>query len=432
MGDARFTPLYERVRDAPDRMAALASLSDEDVIAALAATSRSRDPWLANVLASHAQNRVRRKDSILRTMAEGVYSLDLDGRVTYMNPAAERILGWTQSEILGERMHPLIHYEDARREPRDWESCAFQGALAGESISDADDVFILRSGEILPVAWAATPIRTDGDVEGVVVVFRDIRDAKEAEAQRIARARLEQEDAARRERLALAEAHLRRLTALAEASRTLAEATLDPVNALQAIADAIVRVSGDVSVLRVLSDDGTLLVPVAISHRDAARADALRGSFFAEPVRADAGVHGRVVATRDVVQMDVEAPEFEEAGPAEHVAALRKLGVRCVSVAPLRLKDRVIGTLGLSRETTSPPFTREDSILIADLAERAALAIENLRLQEAERSARTKAERWAASVDRLARAFLEGGDVSAREIEAEAQDAREALGRTDG
>ncbi len=43
-------------------------------------------------------------------MAEGVYALERERRATHVNPAAERMLGWARSELLGEVVHDTIHY----------------------------------------------------------------------------------------------------------------------------------------------------------------------------------------------------------------------------------------------------------------------------------------------------------------------------------
>lgn len=60
MGDARFEQPLDRVRVAPDRVRAVAGLDYEDLVLALAAASREREPYMANVLATELLNRSRR------------------------------------------------------------------------------------------------------------------------------------------------------------------------------------------------------------------------------------------------------------------------------------------------------------------------------------------------------------------------------------
>src|SRR6185369_17896670 len=47
----------------------------------------------------------------MNNVAAGVYTLDLQGMVTYVNPAAEVMFGWTMAELLGKKMHDVTHYK---------------------------------------------------------------------------------------------------------------------------------------------------------------------------------------------------------------------------------------------------------------------------------------------------------------------------------
>src|SRR5262249_51963264 len=62
-----------------------------------------------------AQDVVRESEERFRlamsNVAAGVYTLDLDGRVTYLSPAAEAMFGWTSAELLGRKMHDVTHYK---------------------------------------------------------------------------------------------------------------------------------------------------------------------------------------------------------------------------------------------------------------------------------------------------------------------------------
>ena len=109
MGDRRFDPLFEHVRDAPDRIQAIEDLSDADVIGALGGATQNGDPLLANILATEAQNRAQRSVELTRALGEGVIVMDRDWRVTMQNPAAERMLGWPSDEFVGSNPHELFH-----------------------------------------------------------------------------------------------------------------------------------------------------------------------------------------------------------------------------------------------------------------------------------------------------------------------------------
>ncbi len=112
--------------------------------------------------------------AITDSMAEGMFALDGNGRLTYINRAAEQLLGWTREE-LGERSaHEATHYQHADGSPFPVEDCPLTGVRAGgPPVRVVDDVFTCKNGELLPVSYTAAPI-VAGDGQGLVVVFTDI------------------------------------------------------------------------------------------------------------------------------------------------------------------------------------------------------------------------------------------------------------------
>jgi PAS domain S-box-containing protein len=120
--------------------------------------------------------------AVMVNMGEGLYTVDAQGMVSYMNPAAESLLGWKSAELLGRRMHDMTHYQYPDRRPFPIEECAgFQVLNEGKVLKDHDDTFISRDGNFFPVVYTTAPLVTDGKVAGQVVVFRDVTDRKRAE-----------------------------------------------------------------------------------------------------------------------------------------------------------------------------------------------------------------------------------------------------------
>jgi PAS domain S-box-containing protein len=114
--------------------------------------------------------------SAIRTMDEGIFALDREGRLVYMNATAEALLGWRQRELCGRLMHAVIHDRQADSSPHAIEECPLRAVLArGTPVRVAHDVFSCKNGELLPVSYSAGPIVTDEGIQGLVVVFRDIR-----------------------------------------------------------------------------------------------------------------------------------------------------------------------------------------------------------------------------------------------------------------
>jgi PAS domain S-box-containing protein len=112
-------------------------------------------------------------------MGEGLFTLDPEGHVVFVNQAAEKLLGWSTHELRGRVMHDVTHpcRPDGTQFPI--EECPIVRARRdGVTIRIEDDVFICRDGRRLPVAYTAAPFVTDDGVEGCVVVFEDITERR--------------------------------------------------------------------------------------------------------------------------------------------------------------------------------------------------------------------------------------------------------------
>lgn len=140
--------------------------------------------------------------AVIESMAEGMYTLDADDRVTYINEAGEKLLGWSRRELAGQVMHELTHYERADGEPFPASSCPIVKACTdGEVVRVDQDVFIRKDGTHLFVKYTSSPLRRREGVAGSVVVFSDI--SAQVEQERKAKLELEQVTWAGRVREAL-------------------------------------------------------------------------------------------------------------------------------------------------------------------------------------------------------------------------------------
>jgi len=179
-----------------------------------------------------------RLDAILASMAEGLYQIDNEGQIVFLNPAGEQILGYSAEELMGKNVHSLIHSPGGASEnlsegahspdkrameitaamPRVGQPNAQEvttaisasvgngsiitGAHASVNGSEAepeadcrlldiiregrryestDDQFIRKDGKIVPVHFISSPLERDGKVTGAVLTFRDVTLRKEAE-----------------------------------------------------------------------------------------------------------------------------------------------------------------------------------------------------------------------------------------------------------
>jgi len=120
---------------------------------------------------------------VMGNMAEGLYALDADGLVTYMNPAASLMLGWTEDELRGKPLHATVHFQRADGQTFPREECPLlKVRTQGQSIRILDDAFTRKDGTIFPVAYSSAPLRSGPTPQGIVVVFRDITEEKKQQA----------------------------------------------------------------------------------------------------------------------------------------------------------------------------------------------------------------------------------------------------------
>ncbi|GAJ11720.1 unnamed protein product, partial [marine sediment metagenome] len=153
----------------------------------------------------------RQNRMILNSAGEGIYGLDLEGRTTFVNPAAAEMIGWKAEDLIGKRQHAVLHHSKPDGTPYPREECPIYAAFKDGKVHRVDsEVFWRKDGTSFPVAYVSTPIRDErGDLAGAVVTFSDITERKQAEeALRKAHDELELRVAERTEELSQANIRL--------------------------------------------------------------------------------------------------------------------------------------------------------------------------------------------------------------------------------
>jgi PAS domain S-box-containing protein len=119
---------------------------------------------------------------ILESSADGLFGVDLEGRFTFVNPAACRMLGYTQDELVGRAVHATIHhrYPDGREFP-EAECLLDREKRVGLTLRVDHDTYWCANGQGLDVMVASQPMLRDGKIVGSVVNFSDISERLEAE-----------------------------------------------------------------------------------------------------------------------------------------------------------------------------------------------------------------------------------------------------------
>lgn len=119
---------------------------------------------------------------ILNSAGEGIYGLDLQGKTTFVNPAAARILGWEIKELIGKSMHFISHHSKLDGTFYPCEECPIYAAFKDGTVQHVEEeVFWRKDGTSFPVEYISTPIRENGQIVGAVVTFQDITERKRAQ-----------------------------------------------------------------------------------------------------------------------------------------------------------------------------------------------------------------------------------------------------------
>jgi PAS domain S-box-containing protein len=124
---------------------------------------------------------------VMQNMAEGLYVMDEQGRLVFMNAAASRILGWSGYELIGKSVHAAIHYQHPDGSPFAEADCQLlKVRTSGRTVRMVNDAFTRKDGSIIPVAYSAGPLHRGARVRGVVVAFHDTTEeqAERTRAQR--------------------------------------------------------------------------------------------------------------------------------------------------------------------------------------------------------------------------------------------------------
>lgn len=127
----------------------------------------------------HLQN-----EMILNSAGEGICGLDSSGRTIFANPAAEKMLGWTASELIGQPLHERIHHPKANSQPYPRSECRLCNIAIGTGAASRNgEVFWRKDGSSFPVEYTGTPIREGEKIIGAVLTFRDTTERRMLEAQ---------------------------------------------------------------------------------------------------------------------------------------------------------------------------------------------------------------------------------------------------------
>ncbi|HEY4185405.1 MAG TPA: ATP-binding protein [Polyangia bacterium] len=304
----------------------------------------------------------------LRSIGDAVITTDNVGRITFMNPVAEQLTGWGEAEARGRPLRAVFRIvnEHTRREVESpVDKVLKEGAVVG--LANHTVLLGLRPGQETPIDDSGAPIRDESGVHGVVLVFRDVSHKKDEEARR---------------------------TFLADATSTLAS-SLDHHATLTRLAELLVPRFGDWCAIDVVDAESQHPRRLVVTHTDPAKVRLARELAERYPDAPDAatGVPNVLRTGQSELHANItEEMVMAAARDDDHRRILAGLMLRSAMIVPLRTRGHTLGAISLVYAESGKSYTADDLAFLQDVARRASISIDNARLFESERRARTAAD----------------------------------------
>jgi PAS domain S-box-containing protein len=301
---------------------------------------------------AHIITRERDKlQAIIRALGDGLCALNENGCLLFMNPEAERLVGWQELELRGQLfldwVMPSVEEEETTER-------LFRQIRSGKPHAEFDAVFIQQHGRSLPVSYKLDPIIIEEQFAGAVLVFRDITTYKKAQEER--------------------EQQLRETLLL---NRVIAAATssLDLNTVLETICAELAQFFNLPQAAFGLLNERKDLLTIVAEYLPPSGIPAL-GTVI--PIENNSATQEVMRTKQPLVipdaQTDPRQPELHELS--------RRRGTRTILIVPLLVRDEVLGTLGLN-STSLRNFAPNELALAQNVASAASQAVENAQLYTA-------------------------------------------------
>jgi PAS domain S-box-containing protein len=299
-----------------------------------------------------------RNSAILETALDAIITMDHEGRITEFNPAAERMFGFHRAEALGKELAELIIPSAMReRHRKGLAHCLATGE--GPVLGKRIEMMALRAESTeFPVELAIARISGEGPpmFSGHI---HDITERRKSET---------------RQRF------------LAEASNLLA-ASLDYQTTLQSVAHLAVPHLADWCAVDMPAEDGTMC-RAAVSHIDPAKIELAHQLDRRYPPNPNAAIGAAEVMRTGKPEMVADMPdEILRAGTQDeqHYQIIKALGLKSYICVPLAARGRNLGAITFIGAESGHRYGPDDLALAEELARRAAIAVDNALLFQAER-----------------------------------------------
>lgn len=115
---------------------------------------------------------------ITASLGEGLYVINEHGIINYVNPEATKILCYAEYEFLNQNAHELFHHASDSDGMLSENCCIRRVTTHGNTYRSLDELFLHKTGRVIPVSIVATPMFRQGHIVGTVVAFQDITEFK--------------------------------------------------------------------------------------------------------------------------------------------------------------------------------------------------------------------------------------------------------------
>ncbi|HVV91408.1 MAG TPA: SpoIIE family protein phosphatase [Solirubrobacterales bacterium] len=292
-------------------------------------------------------------EQVVAGSRDAVYSKDLQGVVMTWNPAAERLFGYTAEEAIGRPVTFLMPEERTHEVDE-----ILAAVRRGEHLEAYESRRIRKDGTGIDVALTISPIGSPaGNLYGASVIARDVTGERRRQRAR---------------------------DFLIAATRDL-DASLDPVETARNIVAKAVPDLAELCVIDFLRPDGRIgdTVAAATTPGTAERLERIRRESPLE-LEGDHPVAQVLRTGEPMIWRDLREPRMIEsvAQTAQHEALMVDTGYESAAVVGLVARGRRIGALSFLHAKAAVRYETEDLQFLAELGDRAALAIDNARLYQ--------------------------------------------------
>ncbi|MGD0910903.1 MAG: PAS domain S-box protein [Terracidiphilus sp.] len=124
----------------------------------------------------------RQRELILESAGDGIFGIDMEGKITFINNAGAEMLNYTPDQLTGKDVHDVIHHSHPDGTPYSRSASPILLALRrAESIWMRDEVFWRKDETAVPVEYTANPLIEEGRISGMVIAFQDVTQRRRLE-----------------------------------------------------------------------------------------------------------------------------------------------------------------------------------------------------------------------------------------------------------